>query len=190
MPDYTKADYTLSTTDKKRNCWQSLGFLGQHAEAVKILVALLIAVAVAVQLSIIFSQVYNEYSELLVNGSRAVGTVVETRVEHNDSTGAGQAYEVYYTFSGPGGVQFKGGSPIEYQLWKKLNVGSSIEIAFDPLAPSKNLAVDADRPGVWIAYLGAIVFAWVSFLLVRFVLLPLVISSIKKLLLSINKLYR
>ena len=154
-----------------------------NPKTIKILVALIIAVYVGVQLSIIFSQVYNEYSELIIHGSRAIGTVVETRVEHNDSTGAGQAYQVYYTFSTPGGVQFKGGSPIEYQLWQKLDVGSSIEIAYNPVNPSKNLPVAADRPGVWIAYFGAIVLAWGSFLIVWFVLLPLVIWSVKKLIL-------
>ena len=182
-PDYTKADYTLPTIDKKRKWWQSLGFLRRHPEAPRILVASIIAVVVGVQLSIIFTQVYNEYSELIINGSRAIGTVVETRVEHNDSTGAGQAYQVYYTFSTPSGVQFKGGGPVEYQLWQKLDVGSSIEIAFDPVDPSKNLPVAADRPGVWMAYFGAVVFAWGAFLVVRFVLLPLVIWSVKKLIL-------
>lgn len=182
-PSNTRADYTLPAIDKKRKRWQNIGFLRWHPEAVKILAASIIAVVVCIQLSLIFSQGYSKNTQLLNEGSRVMGTVVEKRISPGDSQGGFDGYDVTYTFSFPSGEQFRGSGEIKYQLWDQLDIGSPIEIAYSPDNPSMNLPIAADRPGIWIAYWGAFVFACGSFLLVLFILLPLVMWSVKKLIL-------
>jgi len=176
-----KSDYTLPTVYKKRKWWQSLCFLRQHPVVVKILVAAIIGVAVGVELFAIFSQVYAADSELLNEGSHAIGTVVKKSSTPGDTMGGSDTYNVRYTFSSPSGEQFEGTGSIGYQLWHQLNIGSPIEVVFNPVDPSRNLPLASERAGVWLIYLAAIGFAFVAFFLVWLVLLPLVIRFVRKL---------
>lgn len=149
-------------------------------KTIKILIAALIAVAIGIKLFLIFSEFYIVGSVLLNEGSHTIGTVAKkssTSGDYDDS------YNVGYTFSSPSGQQVRDGGTIGYQMWNQLDKGSPIEIVFDPIDPSRNLPIALDRPGVWNYYLAAIVFAFEAFLLVWFILIPLIIRSAKKLIL-------
>ena len=180
-PDYTKDDYTPATTDKKQKYWQSLGFQRWHPKVIKILTAAIIGVAVGMVLFGVFSQAYAKDTELLNEGSHAIGTVVKKSSTPGDSMGGSDTYNVGYTFSSPRGEQFNGGGSISYQLWHQLNIGSPIEVVFNLANPSQNLPFATERAGMWIIYIAAIGIAFVSFFLFWLVLLPLVIRFVKKL---------
>jgi hypothetical protein len=180
-PDYTKDDYTLATVDKKRKYCLSLGFQSWHPKVIKILIAAIIGVAVGMVLFGIFSQAYAKDTELLNEGSHAIGTVVKKSSTPGDSMGGSDTYNVGYTFSSPNGELFNGGGSITSQLWHQLNIGSPIEVVFNPADPSRNMPLASDSAGTWIIYLAAIGFTFVAFFLVWLVLLPLVIRFVKKL---------
>jgi hypothetical protein len=146
------------------------------------LVAAIIAVTIGVGLLVSLSQWYTKDSELLSDGSRAVGTVVRKySVEHEDSSGSGgSTLHVAYTFSSAMGEQMEGHGSIGSQLWHQMEVGSPIEIVYDPVDPSHNLPVATERPGMWMIYLAPI-FSTVGAFLLAYLVLLLVIWFVSKL---------
>ncbi len=149
------------------------------------MVAAIIAVAIGIELFTGVSQRYKEKSELLVGGSRVIGTVVKKSVTPPGPSEAGGAgtdtYSVSYIFSAASGEQLSGSSDIKYKLWEQLDVGSPIEIVFDPVKPSHNLPVAAELPEMGMAYFGSIVVAGLSFLIIVGLVLPLAERFVSKL---------
>ena len=136
------------------------------------LIAAIAAITIGIELSISFTQSYAKDSELLSDGLRAIGTVVKKEVSLGDSESFGDTFYFSYTFSSPSGEQINGHSSIGEKLWQQMDVGSPIEIVYDPLDPSHNLLVAADRPEAWaMIYLVSIGVAIGSFGFIGLVLL-------------------
>ena len=167
--DYTNADITAPTLDKKLKQWQRN--VGLTTEKPKITQA--IGWTVLALLPLLFAlftimggwNYENNRQELLSilsNGERAVGDIISQKVWSDYEVGAGSYYYylIEYTFTLPSGQETFGkytfSDPHVRSIVDELDVGDRIEIAYDKQNPTLNLPVNAepkvrDSAGAWLS---------------------------------------
>ena len=88
---------------------------------------------------------YRNEAELLDHGSRTVGVLMAKREEfvkgsHPDAWGEYE-YFVYYDFELADGRSMTGRGSVPFHVYTRLEMGDSIEIAYDNTDPTKRLPI-------------------------------------------------
>ena len=131
------------------------------------IISLAIGVVVGLTVSNAMKQEYLSKAKILNEGSRINAVVIEKKI-WSDSEGY-NSHTVKYTFSSTGGELFTGTETMEKKVYDNLKVGSSIEIAFNPVEPSQNFPLNgAEKNSPGLAILMAAVFSAVASFIVLF----------------------
>jgi len=147
----------------------------KKSEIIIAIIAISIGVVAGIGLFNIIEHDYLSNTKILSQGLHTNAVIIEKkRWQESD---APDTYTIKYNFSSPSGEIFTDFENMEKQVWDKLQVGSQIEIAFNPVDPSENLPIEGlEKHSPWLL----IFFVAISSIVVSFIVLLLLFKWIKK----------
>ena len=155
-------------------------------DGVGAIVAIIVFIVVGITVGLNFSEVVRTQNDTLDNGVLVYGTVIEKEIFSSHKVDEPDSYWVKYRYTTTNGKSvtyftFLNNKP----TFDKLNIGSRIEIAYDPDNPQYSIPTSgAQTSPLWIVFLAAPVLAFAA-LMISYGLIQLIkrviIGVLKKL---------